>query len=256
MSVNQSLAEHLHIGWAREDAAHDLLVKTLARRVVTESIEWLDDDMLEHMWRWAGFDGEQHHKLSSTPRLTLQSGRPIRRHGKINGEALAPEARMYRTILERFGHEQPRPVLVIIARDGDGRAEQRRRGFRQVVEGLTWPFEVVLALPEPESEAWFVCGFEPRDSEERARLDALKRELSFDPTMRPTRLTARPNDAPTDAKKVLARLTASDPDRQRACIAGGLAELAERGRQIGLEQFLDDLRRHLLAHFPGPPPAS
>jgi hypothetical protein len=41
-------------------------------------------------------------------------------------------------------------------------------------------------------------------------LDALRAELSFDPTGQPDRLTAHPNDAPRDAKRVLTRLSDGD----------------------------------------------
>lgn len=234
------------IGWAREDRAHDILVKTLARRVVVGGASWNLADALEHMWRWAGPGGEAGFKIGGDVGLSRAGGRPLRLHGKIAGQRLEPEAGMYRRMLLAFDRAAERPDIVILARDGDGRAVERRRGFEQVVNGLTWEFAVILAMPEPESEAWFVCGFRAQDEAERAALAQVTAQLSFDPVTQPHRLTSRPNDAPTDTKRVLRQLLVTTEERKNACLEVELEHLRRCGEHAGLARLLGDLEQHLL----------
>lgn len=152
---------------------------------------------------------------------------------------------MYRKLLHAFDQSTPRPEIVILARDGDGRARARRRGFTQVTEHLSWPFAVILAMPEPESEAWFICGFEARSDAERAAHAQLCARLSFDPVTQAHRLTSKPNDAATDAKRVLDGLC-TDVTRRSTCLAAPLDLLAQRGARVGLADLLADLRAHLV----------
>jgi hypothetical protein len=235
---------HIAVGLVAEDNAHVLLVQTLAYRVAVEHVHWLDAETLAVMCRWIGPRGHDDFKLPKDLEFSA-SGRKLRIHGKIGGEPLRPEAGMYRRILVAFEQLASVPEIVIIARDGDGRAEQRRSGFHQVVEGQSWSFPVILAMPEPESEAWIICGFEPETDLERRRYEELLRggQLSFDPVREPHRLTSRPNDAPTDAKRVEKALMGSDGTRRAACLAIPLAMLAQRGDKAGLARFIDDLRR-------------
>ena len=242
------MSDLVHIGWVREDRAHDDLIKTLAAKVALAHHDWLDG-VLDHVWSWKGPANEDEPKLSGRIEVRGPQGKPIRLHGRIAGEPLLPEASMYRTVLTAFAHRDPRPSIVIIAHDGDGDAKRRRMGFMQVRDKLEWTFDVVLAMPEPEGEAWFLCGFEPCDPDERARLDALTRELSFDPTKQPERTTSRPNDAASDAKRILAKLTDSDASREALCLEHSIDELMRRGRAVGLADFIDDLRAHLPRHF-------
>lgn len=237
----------VRIGWAREDRAHDTLVKTLARRVVIEGASWDIADHLEHMWTWAGPGGEPEFKVGADIDVSQFSTRRIRLHGKLGDQPLAPEARMYRQLLLAFDLATPRPQLVIIARDGDGRASQRRRGFAQVVEFHDFDFPIILALPEPESEAWFICGFSPKTPVEHALLAELRDRLSFNPVTQPHRLTSQPKDAVTDAKRVLVALVGDGHERRDAGVhETPLPVLARHGEHAGLAEFLDELRRHLL----------
>ena len=233
------------IGWAREDRAHDTLVKSLARRVVIEGASWDIDDHLDNMWIWAGPGGEPEFKLTSDPKLLGLGDRPLRLN-KIAGQPALPEAMFYRKLLLAFDQASPRPALVIFGRDGDRRASERRSGFEQVVTGLKWPFTAILAMPEPESEAWFVAGFTAKTKDEDARLGRVRESLNFDPVTQPHRLTSQPATADTDAKRVLAALVGDGHDRRDACLETELDTLAQNGAHAGLARLLDELREHLL----------
>lgn len=232
------------IGWVREDTAHDVAVKTLVARVVADEVPWFDPEQAPHLLAWVGLDGAPHLEVKACRHLQPRGpgGARLKLHGHIDGQRLEPEARQWRKALVAFAASDPQPHVVIIARDGDGHGAARRRGFEQVVEGLKWPFDVVLAMPEPEGEAWFIAGLVPADETERARLDALTRALSFDPTAQPHRLTSKPNDAPTDTKRVLKALTGDDPERNKACLLHPLPTLCDRGAEVGLARFVEDAR--------------
>ena len=101
-----------------------------------------------------------------------------------------------------------------------------------------------MATPQPEVEAWHVSGFVP-DVAEQKRLEALRGELSFDPTTQSERLTSHPNDAPRDAKRVLARLCGADRERQERCLCDR-ALLRQRGQHNGLAAFLDEVDERIV----------
>ena len=110
---------------------------------------------------------------------------------------------------------------------------------------------MVLALPTPELEAWHVAGFEPESDEERARLEACRAELGFDPRMRSAALTSTRAGSRADAKRVLARLTDDDEDRKSRCVDSAVAHADARGRDNGLAAFLDDVGTTLARVFRG-----
>lgn len=123
---------------------------------------------------------------------------------------------------------------------------------------------MILAVPHQDAEAWFVAGFRPESKEERLRLTECQMILGFDAPVEPHRLTAHPNDARTDAKRVL-RILVFDENASRPPALEELQDLCDRtlndlgllerrGAGCGLAAFLDALRGTLVPHFiPGPP---
>ena len=153
---------------------------------------------------------------------------------------------MWRKALLLLCHAEPRPDIVVLARDLDGHPG-RRDGIEQVCHQLPWPFPIVIAAPEPEIEGWIVSGFVPKNDDEHARLEQLRGELSFDPTIHSHRLTSHPNDTPTDAKRVLSRLCEDDRDREDACLDRDV--LRQRGALNWSRAFLDEVDQRVLPVF-------
>ncbi len=151
---------------------------------------------------------------------------------------------MWRRVLMLFCHCEPRPDVVILARDLDG-YPGRREGMEQVVSGIPWPFQIALATAQPEVEAWVVSGFVPKDAAEQKRLRALREKLSFDPTTQSERLTSHPNDADTDAKRVLSELCGDDSVRQERCLDDRTL-LRQRGAGNGLSAFLAEIDQQIV----------
>jgi hypothetical protein len=238
----------LTVGLACEDRGHFLAVTYLIDAELLAHHDWLDGT-LEYCRTWRGLakDGSWY-KFDPSDAYDLRpftvDGVRINPLGHIGGQPLKPEAAMWRKVLLMFCHQDPRPDVVVLARDMDGYPE-RLAGIVQVRDGLPWPFKVAVALAEPEVEAWHVCGFVPRDDEERARLRELKDELSFDPTVESHRLTSHPNDAPTDAKRVLDHLCREEADREADCLTDHEL-LRTRGTTNGLTAFRNDIAQYIV----------
>lgn len=241
------------IGVVGEDEGHFRVATALIDQVLTAEVAWLHD-ILDSCRTWGGLEAnERWYKYSPDDGHDVRpftiDGVTIKPQGRIAGEPLKPDAGMWRKALLLLCHRDPPPDVVVLVRDLDGHAE-RRAGIKQVCTGLPWPFPIAVASPEPEIEGWIISGFQPADPRERATLDQLRRELSFDPTLQSQRLTSRPNDAATDAKRVLSRLCNGDRDREAACLQHAI--LHERGEHNWARAFLDDVQRLVVPAFRGP----
>lgn len=249
---------------AGEDGAHARVVPRLADRLLVDVIDWLEEETLEHVRTW---DGKLGGKEDSEPPYPVKHAlddaraRRLPVHGHFGGEAGLPEARMFRALFYLCQAEGDVDA-VVVARDMD-RDPRRRDGFAQAKSVTSWAFKIVLAAPYPETEAWEVAGFEAEDEDERARLDALKKELGFLPTKEPHQLTAQPNTLPTDAKRVLGRLTGADESQRRISkeaqenraqkiyarriklTEGPLETLEARGQAAGVPEFFRAVREEL-----------
>jgi hypothetical protein len=109
--------------------------------------------------------------------------------------------------------------------------------------------DVALGIAHPEHEAWVLVAFEPRDTQEKGRLEELRRRLGFDPTTQGDRLTSGRETSPKDAKKTLRELC-PDADRRRALMREApLQRLRSCGGSTGLSAFLDELRLYAASAF-------
>lgn len=234
-----------------EDEGHYWVTTRIIDAVLERGVPWMAG-IVESCRRYRGErEDEAWFKLSwigsrDLSAITVDGRRP-KRHGRIAGKPLEPEAGLWRDVLFLFSSQEPRPEVMLLVRDLDGNPG-KRAGMLQVRDHLTWPFVVVVATPEPEIEAWVVAGFEPGSDSEAAAVRAVFDELSFDPTREPHRLTAHPNDAPRDAKRVLARLTGGDREREHACVDDH-DRLRVRSAQTYLPEFLDEVTDRLVPHF-------
>jgi hypothetical protein len=103
-------------------------------------------------------------------------------------------------------------------------------------------------------EAWVLRSFIPLNDEERARLDLLRDELSFDPCEEPKRLNDKRGGL-RDPKRVVDALTNGDPGRERACWEETpLDVLRERGEGVGLDAYLEDVASRLAPLLGAAPP--
>lgn len=238
----------LVIGVACEDNGHFFAVSRLVDAALVAHHTWLDG-ILEQCRTWRGLTHDRpwykyNPNDANDLRPIVTGDRTIKLSGHIAGVPLKTGAGMWRKVLTLFCHQEPRPHVVLLACDLDG-DPLRRGGMEQVVFDLKWPFKIAIATAQPEVEAWIVSGFVPGDPVEKKRLTELHRKLSFDPTTKSERLTSHPNDADTDAKRVLSDLCGDDPQRQEMCLADR-SLLRQRGAANGLAAFLAEIDQHIV----------
>jgi hypothetical protein len=252
------------IAVAAEDWGHYRAVTRLADRVLAEVSPWYSDiltndehpTLIDDIRRWGtGPDERPWSPLKHAFDNARARGLPC--HGHFNGEPGKSDAWMFRAQLLLFQAEciDGRAIdAVVVARDVDDDPE-RIAAARQV-SALTWPFPVVLALCNPEIEAWHVAGFEPEDDRERARLTELRSKLGFSPPREPQRLNSKQPDDPKDAKRVCDHLCDADNDRKQRCLEAPLTMLLEHGYACGLADFLAASTRGSVLSSPAHAPNS
>jgi hypothetical protein len=169
--------------------------------------------------------------------------------GFINGLPASPDAHNSLRALILFNRLDPKPDAVMLIRDSDGDLE-RRDGLHQARESEPWPFPVVIGLAHTKRECWHIVGFDPKDEDERERLESERQHLGFDPRARSHELTAKhdPKNDKRSAKRVLTVLTAGESAREMECLTA-LVRLRERGVENGLQAFLHEIETILMPLF-------
>lgn len=259
------MAEVLLLG---EDKTHAVLLGVLLREVLKESAArggqtWVIDG-LEHALTFLGNEALTGILPGLRYTSTLQRfepvgplGRPLKLRGHIDGKPAGPEATKWRKVFLAVLLEGQEPEAILVAKDTDG-DESKLAGLRLVVaqQNEQNPGRpVVVAAPHQDAEAWLVAGFEATNDEEKKRLEGLSTKLSINPTLEPEKLTAHPNDAPRDAKRVLRQLLdlgdesrPLSPEELREHherLLCDLPRLRRRGERTGLREFLDALQEAL-----------
>ncbi len=228
-----------------EARADSEIATDLADRVLIESVDWLEADMMEHQRVWRGNDNDGPFlKWSTVKRLAKEHGIRVQDH--FGEHAAAPDAQATRRALRllRLLCIPLHGVLLIRDDDGDSR---RRQGLEQARSEYTGDLPIVIGLARTKRECWVLAGFDPCDDEEQERLEALRAELGFDPVRKAEELTAKHDHDRRSAKRVLAKLTGNDLDRERTCWRDTpLESLRARGRGNGLAAFLQEVEDHLV----------
>ncbi len=234
-----------------EDEPDFRAARILADRVLMNGVEWLRDQNLDDFRDWTGLDESRPYLVWKSLREDVRRTAPREPKGifgKFAGESGAPDAWAARFALLAIAGLSESPAAVILLRDADSQQNERRRGLEQGRASLPNPppFAVVVGLADPKREAWILAGFSPKTDDERRRLADLRRQLTFDPTREPNRLRGRHDER--DIKRVVKTL-ANDSTREDGC----LQEIAldEIGPDVGLREFVDELRSWLVPAFEG-----
>ncbi|HET7503205.1 MAG TPA: hypothetical protein VFK02_19430 [Kofleriaceae bacterium] len=179
----------------------------------------------------------------------------VRSRGHFNGQpgragaAMARKAFLIANALYRKTPGEPIDAVVVVW-DVDHQQEGRQLGVLEDArnDARRWaPFKILCGFPDPESEAWVLAGFEPRDDDERKCLAELHRELGFSPVLDAVRLRDKNKGALRDIERVLSVLTGDDHDRLALCwTEPALETLRARGAETGLSAFLDEIETLLV----------
>ncbi|MBK7826371.1 hypothetical protein [Nannocystis sp.] len=246
----------LRFAVAGEDEAHHFAVTTLTDRILTEQVAWLDGNLDAcRIWcetqegrSWSVFVRARKELRQRDLRRSLPTGHFGR------GDPAQPDARFARAQLHIWKDANDRGErldVVFIARDLDHK-DGRLLGLRQAIAERPWPFAVVLAWFQPEAEAWFIAGHEPRGEDQRERHAQLRSRLGFCPIEQPHRLLSTRDDSEKDAKVVWATLKADDPDARLRSMQVDLDRLRRNGAQAGVADFLDRIFQSIVPLLSGP----
>lgn len=254
-----------------EDATHAALVHGLVSQTVRDvalaaGVVWLVDaiDGMAPLVEWQGTQdlgdfiaGLRYFKRADAVRSgkllghTMQiGGRPIKLRGFIDDQPQRVDAHEWRLALVGvLADEHIEAVIAVRDTDGD----------RMVLDGLRQAAglmrrTIVICAPHQDAEGWLVLGLGAAE-----RRPAVAAALGFCPVREPHRLTASPNHAATDAKRVLRRLLFDD-DRSAALtreelaahLAGCLPDasiIAAHGSECGIADFCDGIRQQIAPLF-------
>lgn len=228
------------------EAEADFLTATeLADRVLIEAIGWLDEDLIANEREWVDREpGGRRLAWKSIPKLASAVG--IRAHGHFGEVPGEPDAAAARRAILYLMAAVPDLKAILLIRDRDDQPG-RSIGLEQARSNDRSGTVIVIGLAVVERESWVLCGFEPEDAGETARLASERRHLGFDPRPRSHELTACKDDrAPRSPKRVLRELSGNDRDRERRCWTDAPLEvLRDRGATNGLAAYLEEVRGRL-----------
>jgi hypothetical protein len=220
--------------------ANDFATATeLADRVLAESVDWLDDDLLSYQRTWIGDIGSEGLTWAGVKKLARKAG--IDALGHFRGKPGEPDAVAALRAIRYLRFALPELAAVMLIRDQDNQP-LRRVGLEQARGEVHDGFPIIVGLAVLMREAWILSGFDPEDDDEHARLRATRQRLGLDPR-------TRSHDV-SDPKRALHELTAGDRARERRCwVDPSLPTLRERGVENGLAAYLDDVRDRLAGLF-------
>ena len=185
-------------------------------------------------------------------RQSESSGRAPARLGRCPARARAYDAASRHTL----PRVPPRPASRSSCgrRDRHSNRERERSGNRERAEAQRRAcdrasrlakFPVVLALMNPEAEAWEIAAFQPLSDDGRERHAPITPSLTFDPVRQPERMTSTSGLPERDCKAVHRALL----DDERPCHQRPLTELLATAASTGLPAYLGDVHAAFRAAF-------
>lgn len=231
-----------------EDRAAVSVVQHLTDQALLE-VDWIAADNLSQSRCWQQFDGEDWLPWKKVAGIARQTLPTFRVSGHFDGKPGAEDALAVRKVIAFLQAQSTGPAVFVLARDIDH--TDRRTGFTQALAEAgsnLLPCRVVLALAQPEVEAWFVCVWKAEDQAGKAKHAELRQLLGFDPVARSHELTST-SSSKRDAKVVLNHLAAAGPSPREQFFALTCEDLLKHGEFNGLTHFVEGLRSALHAHL-------
>jgi hypothetical protein len=217
----------------------------LADRVLVESIDWMEEDLIEHQRTWLREWSGAPLTWKRIKQSALDAG--INAIGFFDGAPAQPDARAARRAIFYLRYTLSDLAGVLLIRDQDDQPEGRV-GLDQARRQEEGRLSVVVGLAVVERESWVISGFDPENERERHKLEAETQNLGFNPCLQAHRLTACKDDqAKRSPKRVLAQMTDGEWERQRKCwMSTSLPVLQERGQANGLAEYLKEVKTKLV----------
>jgi hypothetical protein len=222
-------------------------------RVLSQSVDWMQPELLDALREWRGLTKNEPFLAWKNLHARADAAN-IRINGLFGGEPGAPDAFIARRALALLTTQGERNIdAVLLLRDSD-MDTRRHKGLEQARAQTSGLGPIIIGVAHPKREAWVLAGFDTATEDERSRLEALRRELGFDPRLHAEELTATKHGAKRDAKRVLSELSQDDHQREVVCwTEAPLEQLEARGEATGLADFIQEVREQLVPLWTGRP---
>ncbi|MEH2168065.1 MAG: hypothetical protein V7K41_15585 [Nostoc sp.] len=242
-----------------ESGADARTATKLAERVLTEQIDWLEPELIKHIFNWSGLElGTEHSCWSDVTKIIDDAKDQLKYkpprflgHDSKNLSLKADGAASIKVLnLVRFLQRTRQIKAVLFIRDLDNQPE-RREGIEQARSehiNRQPQLKIVIGAANPKREAWVLNGFIPSNQEERI-LQEIKTRLNFDPCIESHRLRSNSQEEPErirNPKVIVEQLTGRDMEREQQCWEDtSLKLLRERGVHTGLRAYIQEIEQHL-----------
>lgn len=185
-----------------------------------------------------------------------EDARHIRLTGRKRGQLRSAESLAF-TRMAALAVVAKAKALIIL-RDSDNDRDISKDAAEINDDLRNGQLAVAIGVPHRDAEGWLLAGYTPQNKQQGERLVQATRDLHFDPRVEPHRLTAQPNDAATDAKRVVAFIlgdgdglngknrapTRPPTDDELTAMSAGLASLTilATHKEAGATAFVKELR--------------
>src|SRR4028119_1538806 len=198
-----------------ESSADARTATKLADRLLVEKIDWLEPEILQHLFQWSGLEAGTENSCWKNINQIIDNFqqslgfRPPRYLGhRKDGALKADGAAAIKIInLVRFIQKTRQIKAVLLIRDLDNQP-QRREGIEQArseqIERQP-KLEIIMGTADRMREAWVLNGFIPSNQEEERILQEITTQLTFNPCEESHRL--RNSDRLRNPKVVVEKLT-------------------------------------------------
>jgi hypothetical protein len=235
-----------------ESSADARTATKLADRILVEKIEWLEPELLQHLFQWSGLEAGTDNSCwknidDITKRLSDQFKFPtIRSNGKFKTDGQSAYKIM--KLISFLQYKQKRDIkAVIFMRDLDNQPE-RREHIEQARSEQIDPqrkLAIIIGTPDRMREAWVLNGFIPSNQEEERILQEITTQLTFNPCQESHRL--RSTDRIRNPKVVVEKLTGGRMEREQQCWEEtDLEHLRKNGVHTGLTAYIDEIEERLI----------
>jgi hypothetical protein len=243
-----------------ESSADARTATKLADRVLVEKIDWLEPEILQHLFQWSGLEAGTENSCWKNINQIIDNFqqslgfRPPRYLGhRKDGALKADGAAAIKIInLVRFIQKTRQIKAVLLSRDLDNQP-QRREGIEQArseqIERQP-KLEIIMGTADRMREAWVLNGFIPSNQQEKQILQEITTELTFNPCEESHRLRSNSWEEPDrirNPKVVVEKLTGGRMEREQQCWEEtSLEYLREKGDRTGLTAYIKEIEARLI----------
>jgi len=229
----------------------------LADRLFVDKIDWLEPEMLQHLFQWSGLEAGTENSCwknidDITKRFSDKFKLPtIRSNGRFKSDGQSANKIM--TLISFLQHKQKRDIkAVIFMRDLDSQPERRKHIEQARLEQMDRQpkLAIIIGTPDRMREAWVLNGFIPSNQDEEQILKEITTELTFNPCEESHRLRSNSFTEPDrirNPKVVVEKLTGGKMEREQQCWEDTPLELLrKKGVHTGLTAYIDEIEERLI----------